>query len=118
MRQIYTVSMGGSKKKSLGSEKGSPSSGHDSGKPVKKEETKKALGKVQQKQKLSVLVEDSQGRRAIQSMKAITIQGVARAAGVKISVANAYIKSLEAKGIVKSVGGYSGHRVYQLIEQV
>ncbi len=51
-------------------------------------------------------------------MKAITIQGVARAAGVKISVANAYIKSLEAKGIVKSVGGYSGHRVYQLIEQV
>jgi len=118
MRQICTVSMGGSKKKPLGSEKGSPSSGHDGGKPVKKEETKKALGKVQQKQKLSVLVEDSQGRRAIQSMKAITIHGVARAAGVKISVANAYIKSLEAKGIVKSVGGYSGHRVYQLIEHV
>jgi small subunit ribosomal protein S25e len=110
--------MGGSKKKPLGSEKASPSSGHDGGKPVNKEEIKKPLGKVQQKQKLSVLVEDSQGRRAMQSMKAITIQGVARAAGVKISVANAYIKSLETKGIVKSVGGYSGHRVYQLIEQV
>lgn len=118
MRQICTFSMGGSKKKPLGSEKGSPSSSHDGGKPVKNEETKKILGKIQQKQKLSVLVEDSQGRRAIQNMKAITIQGVARAAGVKISVANAYIKSLEAKGIVKSVGGYSGHRVYQLIEQV
>lgn len=118
MRQICTGSMGGSKKKPLGSEKSSPASGHDGDKPAKKEETKKALGKVQQKQKLSVLVEDTQGRRAIQSMKAITIQGVARAAGVKISVANAYIKSLEGKGIVKSVGGYSGHRVYQLIEQV
>ena len=35
-------------------------------------------------------------------MKALTIQGFARAVGVKISVANAYIKSLEAKGIVKS----------------
>jgi len=110
--------MGGSKKKPLGSEKSSPASGYDGDKPAKKEETKKVLGKVQQKQKLSVLVEDTQGRRAIQSMKAITIQGVARAAGVKISVANAYIKSLEAKGIVKNVGGYSGHRVYQLIEQV
>jgi small subunit ribosomal protein S25e len=109
--------MGGSKKKPLGSEKASSASGQGD-KPVKKEESKKPLGKVQQKQKLSVLVEDSQGRRAIQSMKAITIQGVARAAGVKISVANAFIKSLEAKGIVKSVGGYSGHRVYQLTEHV
>ena len=109
--------MGGSKKKPLGSGKASQASGQGD-KPVKKEETKKPLGKVQQKQKLSVLVEDSQGRRAIQGMKAITIQGVARAAGVKISVANAFIKSLEAKGIVQSVGGYSGHRVYQLIEQV
>jgi small subunit ribosomal protein S25e len=109
--------MGGTKKKPLGSEKASPASGQGD-KPVKKEETKKALGKVQQKQKLSVLVEDSQGRRAIQGMKAITIQAVARAAGVKISVANAFIKSLEAKGIVKSVGGYSGHRVYQPIDQV
>ena len=107
--------MGGTKKKPLGSEKSSPSSAQG-GKPVKKEESKKSLGKVQQKQKLSVLVEDSQGRRAIQSMKAITTQGVARATGVKISVANAFIKSLEVKGIVKGVGGYSGHRVYQLIE--
>ncbi len=63
MRQICTGSMGGSKKKPLGSEKSSPTSGHDGDKPAKKEETKKALGKVQQKQKLSVLVEDTQGRR-------------------------------------------------------
>jgi small subunit ribosomal protein S25e len=110
--------MGGSKKKPLGSEKSAQGSGPDGNKLVRKEEAKKPLGKVQQKQKLSVLVEESQGRKAIQSTKAITIQGVARAVGVKISVANAYIKSLETKGIVKSVGGYSGHRVYQLIAQV
>jgi small subunit ribosomal protein S25e len=71
---------------------------------LRKEETSKRSGKVQQKQKLSVLVEESQGRRAIQSTKAITIQGVARALGVKISVANTYIKSLETKGNVKSAG--------------
>ena len=50
-------------------------------------------------------------------MKAITTQSVARNIGVKISVANAFIKSLEAKGIVKAEGGYSGHRVYQLIRR-
>ena len=110
--------MGGAKKKPSGSEKSARGSGSGGENLVKKEETKKPSGKPQQKQKLSVLVEESQGRRAIQSTKAITIQGVARAVGVKISVANACIRSLEAKGIVKSVGGYSGHRVYQLVEQV
>jgi small subunit ribosomal protein S25e len=118
MLQTSIVDMGGSKKKPMGSEKSNRASGPDGDKFVKKEETKKPSGKVQQKQKLSVLVDESQGRRAIQSTKAITVQGVARAVGVKISVANAYIRSLETKGIVKSVGGYSGHRVYQLIEQV
>lgn len=110
--------MGGTKKKPLGSEKSARAAGPEGQNLVKKDETKKPLGKVQQKQKLSVLLEESQGRRAIQSTKAITIQGIARAAGVKVSVANAYIKSLETKGIVKSVGGYSGHRVYKLVEQV
>lgn len=109
--------MVGNKKKPLGSEKSNVASGPGGNKPVKKEESKKTLGKVQQKQKLSVLVEESQGRRAIQSTKAITAQGVSRASGVKISVANAYIKSLETRGVVKAIGGYSGHRVYKLIEQ-
>ncbi len=110
--------MGGTKKKPLGSEKSAPASGPQGDNPVKKQETRKSSGKVQQKQQLSVIVEESQGRRAIQSTKAITIQGVARAVGVKVSVANAYVRSLETKGIVKSVGGYSGHRVYQLVAQV
>jgi small subunit ribosomal protein S25e len=49
-------------------------------------------------------------------MKAITIQSYARSAGVKISVANAFIKSAESKGIVRNAGGYSGHRVYELVK--
>jgi small subunit ribosomal protein S25e len=55
--------------------------------------------------------------KATSSMKSITIQSVAKVANVKISVANAFIKSLEAKGIVKKVGGYSGHRVYEKVKQ-
>jgi small subunit ribosomal protein S25e len=41
-------------------------------------------------------------------------QTFARTAGVKISVANAFLKALEAKGIIKNVGGNSGHKVYKL----
>ena len=51
--------------------------------------------------------------KAIGTMKAITIHAVARTLGVKISVANNFIKNLENKNIVENVGGYSGHRIYQ-----
>jgi small subunit ribosomal protein S25e len=118
MPQMTIFVMGGAKKRPMGSEKSARAPGAGGENVAKKEETKKASGKPQQKQKISVLIDESQGRKAIQSTKAITIQGVARAAGVKISVANAYIRSLEARGIVKSVGGYSGHKVYQLVQQV
>ena len=55
--------------------------------------------------------------KAIAGMRAITIQSVAKVANVKISVANSFIKSLEARGLVKKVGGYSGHRVYEKVKQ-
>jgi hypothetical protein len=58
MLQTSIVDMGGSKKKPMGSEKSNRASGPDGDKFVKKEETKKPSGKVQQKQKLSVLVEE------------------------------------------------------------
>ncbi len=82
--------------------------------------SKKDKGKVeskkQEKAKLSVFLEEDIGMRSIANMKAITAQELARNAGVKISVANAFIRSLESKGIVRCVGGYSGHKVYQLIK--
>jgi small subunit ribosomal protein S25e len=99
--------MGGNKKKTTTSNKTTASE------PVA-EAKKEDRGK--QKQRLSVFVEESQGRKVLEGMKAITVQGLARAAGVKISVANSFVKSLESKGIVRNVGGYSGHRVYKLIK--
>jgi small subunit ribosomal protein S25e len=85
-------------------------------KSSKKEDSKKIGSKQQQRQKLSVFVEEPLGLKLLQSMKAITIHSYARSAGVKISVANAFIKSAESKGIVRNVGGYSGHKVYELVE--
>jgi small subunit ribosomal protein S25e len=108
--------MGGNKKKQAGASDKSTQMGPGDAENKPAAE-KKAGSKPQQKHKLGVAVEEPQGMKVIQGMKAITTQGVARNLGVKISIANAFIKSLEAKGVVKAEGGYSGHRVYQLIKR-
>ncbi|MGC2381577.1 MAG: hypothetical protein WA631_00555 [Nitrososphaeraceae archaeon] len=112
-------SMGGAKKRPVSAtERESASTQGDTSagayKSAKKTESKKGGGQQQQKQKLSVLVEEAGGRKALDNMKAITAQAFARVVGVKISVANAYIRSLESKNVLSCIGGYSGHRVYQL----
>ncbi len=106
--------MGANKKKSSAASEKATSSVTET-KKDKKEDGAKVEDRGRQKQKLAVFVEESQGRKTLQNMKAITPQGFARASGVKISVANSYIKSLESKGIIRNVGGYSGHKVYRLV---
>ena len=112
--------MGGVKKRPVGSTAKNKDSTSASGsnqaqsQVQKKEDSKKSSGS---KQKSSVAIEEAAGRRALQNMKAITVQALARNLGVKISVANSFIRNMEAKGTVKLVGGYSGHRIYQLIAQ-
>ncbi len=107
--------MGGNKKKPTQSN----ATKSQDNKNTKKDDSKKTTpaAKPQQKQKLSVLIEESQGIKSIGSMKAITIHNLARTLGVKISVANSFIKNLENKKVVKYVGGYSGHKVYQKISK-
>jgi len=108
--------MGGNKKKPAGASDKNTQMG-PGGAEIKPAAEKKLGSKPQQKQKLVVAIEEPQGMKVIQGMKAITMQGVARNMGVKVSIANTFIKSLEAKGVIKAEGGYSGHRVYQLIKR-
>lgn len=108
--------MGGNKKKSIGSSDKTVQLGPGGAEIKLTAEDKKKAPKPQQKQKLAVMVEEAIGMKAIQNMRSITTQTLARNIGVKISVANAFIRSLEQKGVVKSVGGYSGHRVYQIVK--
>ena len=105
--------MGANKKRSSTSSEKTASAGVGEKKERKED---RAEDRGTQKQKLAVFVEESQGRKTLQSMKAITAQRFAKASGVKISAANSFIKSLELKGVLTSVGGYSGHRVYKLIK--
>jgi small subunit ribosomal protein S25e len=111
--------MGGVKKRPVGSNaKNKDSTTASSSKQAqsltqKKEDSKKSSGS---RQKLSVAIEETAGRKALQNMKAITVQALARNLGVKISVANSFIRTMETRGSVKLAGGYSGHRIYQLVQ--
>jgi len=107
--------MGGNKKKPIGSSDKTVQVG-PGGAEIKPAAEEKKKAKPQQKQKLAVMVEEPIGMKAIQNMKSITTQALARNIGVKISVANAFIRSLEQKGVIAPAGGYSGHRVYQTVK--
>ncbi len=67
------------------------------------------------KAEITVKVNEQQGLKIIQNSKVVTVQDLARQAGVKISAANAFLKESTSKGIVKRVGGYSGHHLYQAV---
>ena len=104
--------MGGAKKKpAASSSKGSSGPGGDE---KKADSTKKSSTKQVQKQKSSVIMDEGLGMKSIRLIKPITSQALSRATGVRISVANAFLRSLETKGVVKAIAGYSGHKIYQV----
>ena len=67
------------------------------------------------KAEITVMVNEKQGLKIIEHTKVITVQDLARQTGVKISAANAFLVESAKKGIVKRVGGYSGHHLYQSV---
>jgi len=65
------------------------------------------------KAEVTVLVNEKEAMKIIQNAKVITMHDLARQTGVKISAANAFLINLTKQGLVKRVGGYSGHHIYQ-----
>jgi small subunit ribosomal protein S25e len=59
-------------------------------------------------------IDEKQAIKIFGPMKAITVYNTAKTLNIKASVASALLKSLEAKGILRKFGGYSGHYVYAL----
>jgi small subunit ribosomal protein S25e len=82
--------------------------------PGKKSKKDKVEGGTR-KAEIIVQVDEKQAMKIIQNSKVITVQDMARQTGVKISAANAFLIESTKKGIVKRVGGYSGHHLYQAV---
>ena len=45
------------------------------------------------------------------------IQDIARQTNVKISTANTFLKKSLSEGIIKKVGGFSGHYIYEPVSK-
>jgi small subunit ribosomal protein S25e len=100
--------MGGAKKPTAGNKDKSAGS-----KDTKKKKDKGEGGP--KRAEIIVKVNEQQAMKIIQNSKVVTVQDLARQTGVKISAANAFLKESANKGIVKKVGGYSGHHLYQVV---
>ncbi|MBI4258006.1 MAG: MarR family transcriptional regulator [Thaumarchaeota archaeon] len=107
--------MGGAKKKSMSqSEKSQGSTGSKDSQPTKKEKKgKESHGSAPQKQVFSASrLDEKETLKALIQLKAVTLGAAARALGVNGSVAMAALRSLESKGLITRIGGYSGHQVW------
>jgi small subunit ribosomal protein S25e len=109
--------VGGTKKKTLASmEKSqddnasSAAGGEEKGK--KKTEKTKTVGERKRVDVLMPRMNDQEMMKSLASLKAITIYGAARSLSVNAAVARTVLSSLESKGLVRRVGGFSGHYVW------
>jgi len=111
--------MGGTKKKTLASmektqddDSNSAAGGGGDQPGKKKTEKTKVVGERKKVDVLLPRMSDQELMKNLTSLKAITIYGAARSLAVNAAVAKLVISSLESKGMVKKVGGFSGHYIW------
>jgi small subunit ribosomal protein S25e len=103
--------MGGTKKKSISQAEKAQAVG--GGRLEKKGKDSKLLHRAR-REPVAPRIEESQAKTIFGPLKAITISNTAKTLNIKASIASSLLKSLEAKGILRKFGGYSGHFVYEL----
>ena len=102
--------------KFMGNKNKSVSSNEKSQKP-KEGKGKKDKKNPNEKKEIAVFINEQQAAKIVGSAKVITVQELAKQTGVKISTANVFLKKSLADGLIKKVGGFSGHYVYQPLSQ-
>jgi len=80
---------------------------------AKAKQKKAAQAKPKTEEFRPKILDENSAVGQIRGMKAITLYAVARALNVPASVANQFLRSLESKGVISKVGGFSGHYIYR-----
>ncbi len=88
----------------------------------KSQKTKDSKGKkdkkhTSDKKEIAVFINEQDAVKIINSAKVITVQDIARQTNVKISTANTFLKKSLSEGIIKKVGGFSGHYIYEPVSK-
>ena len=106
--------MGGAKKKSPAQQE--KSQRDEAEKKVGSKKKGKKSDKTKEdsrKSEITVIVNEQQAMQIVKSAKVLTVHELARQIGVKVSAANEFLLKLSKEGMVKRVGGFSGHHIYQ-----
>jgi small subunit ribosomal protein S25e len=115
--------MGGVKKKSLASmekkqdSEASPQESAAGSKGKKAKETKSA---PQQKKQLTFIapkLSDADLLKSLTPLRAITVFSASRVLAVNSSVAAGLLKDLEARSLIAKAGGFSGHRIWAVVQK-
>ena len=69
------------------------------------------------KAEISVVINESQAIKYLKNTNLITAHDLAKNTSVKISTANTFLRKSLENGIVKRIGGFSGHHVYQTVSE-
>ncbi len=105
--------MGGVKKRSITSEERAQAKQAEEQSSKAKQEKKG--GRLQKREEYRDRVRDEkEALNQLKTSKSLTLYSVARMLGITASAANQFLRSLEAKGVIVKVGGFSGHRIYKI----
>ena len=107
--------MGGTKKKTLASMEKSQNEEGEQQADGSKKKVEKAKPTVGERKRVDVLMPkmgEQELLKSLASQKAITIYTAARSLNVSASIARTILGSMESKGLLFKVGGYSGHYVW------
>lgn len=108
--------MGGTKKKTLASMEKSQNEDAETpqggASPKKTTKDVKPTGERKRVEVLMPKMGDQEIMKSLSSQKAITVYSAARSLNVSASIANSILSSLESKGLVSRMGGFSGHYVW------
>lgn len=105
--------MGGTKKRTLASmEKSQNDEATEEGGKKKTTEKTKTFGERKRVEVLAPRMTDQELMKSLAPLKAITLYNASKALAVNAAVARGILASLETKGMLSKVGGFSGHYVW------
>ncbi|MGQ9780713.1 MAG: hypothetical protein ACUVQ8_00445 [Nitrososphaeria archaeon] len=104
--------MGGVKRRSITSEE--KAQAKQAEEQASKAKQEKKGGRLQKREEYRDRVRDEkEAVNQLKSSKSLTLYSVTKMLGVTASAANQFLRSLEAKGVIVRVGGFSGHYIYR-----
>jgi len=107
--------MGGTKKRSITSKE--KAQAQDAQAQDAKAKLEKKGGRFTKHEEYKDRVRDEkEAMNKLKTAKSLTLYSVAKALGVTASASNQFLRSLESKGLIVKVSGFSSHYIYKFKE--